>query len=262
MPAISASTPAPVIAEPKNTGCTQRRARLRGELAAAAGRTARPSRRRRTRASNASSCSASTLGERGRRTPRRRRRTARTRRRACRARVTAAHRDDRRRELLGDRRAARARRSAPARSILFTNRSVGMPQPLQRAHQHPGLRLHALDGRDRPAPRRRARSSTRSTSAMKSGWPGVSIRLTVTSPIDERHDGRLDRDAALAFQREGVGLGAAVVDAADLVDDAGCVEQPLGQVVLPASTCARIPKVQRSHDASCPSDRCLPSGWT
>ena len=25
-------------------------------------------------------------------------------------------------------------------------------------------------------------SSTRSTSAMKSGWPGVSIRLTVTSP--------------------------------------------------------------------------------
>ena len=25
--------------------------------------------------------------------------------------------------------------------------------------------------------------STRSTSAMKSGWPGVSIRLTVTSPI-------------------------------------------------------------------------------
>ena len=53
-------------------------------------------------------------------------------------------------------------------------------------------------------------SSTRSTSAMKSGWPGVSIRLTVTSPSDERDDGRLDRDAALAFQRERVGLGAAV----------------------------------------------------
>ena len=67
---------------------------------------------------------------------------------------------------------------------------------------------------------------------MKSGWPGVSIRLTVTSSIDERHDGGLDGDAALPLQRERVGLGVAVVDAAELVDDAGGVQQPLGQAGL------------------------------
>jgi hypothetical protein len=48
----------------------------------------------------------------------------------------------------------------------------------------------------------------------------------------ERDDGRLDRDAALPFQRQRVGLGASVIDAADLVDDAGGEEQPLGQACL------------------------------
>ena len=80
---------------------------------------------------------------------------------------------------------------------------------------------------------------------MKSGWPGVSIRLTVTSSIDERHDGGLDRDAALPFQRQGIGLGAAVVDAADLVDDAGGVEQPLGQACLTGVYMRQDPQVQR-----------------
>ncbi len=45
----------------------------------------------------------------------------------------------------------------------------------------------------------------------------------------EGDDGGLDRDAALAFERQRIGLGAAVIDRADLVDDAGGVEQPLGQ---------------------------------
>ena len=105
--------------------------------------------------------------------------------------------------------------------------------------------------------------STRSTSAMKSGWPGVSIRLTVTSSIDEGHDGGLDGDAALPFQRQGIGLGAAVVDAADLVDDTGGVEQPLGQAGLTGVDMRQDPQVQRSHEASCPLDRWqFPSGWT
>ena len=46
---------------------------------------------------------------------------------------------------------------------------------------------------------------------------------------DERHDRGLDRDAALPFERQGIGLGVAVIDAADLVDDTGGVEQPLGE---------------------------------
>lgn len=48
--------------------------------------------------------------------------------------------------------------------------------------EHPRLRLHALDRRndndggvEKP--------STRSTSTIKSGWPGVSMRLTTVSPI-------------------------------------------------------------------------------
>jgi hypothetical protein len=80
---------------------------------------------------------------------------------------------------------------------------------------------------------------------------------------DERHHGGLDRDAALPFQRQGVGLGAAVVDAADLVDDAGGVEQPLGQARLTGVYVRQDPQVQRAHEASCPLDRWqLLSGWT
>ena len=64
---------------------------------------------------------------------------------------------------------------------------------------------------------------------------------------DERHDGGLDRDAALPFQRERVGLGAAVIDAADLVDDTGGVEQPLGQAGLTGVDMRQDPQVQRAH---------------
>jgi hypothetical protein len=69
---------------------------------------------------------------------------------------------------------------------------------------------------------------------------------------DERHDGRLDRNAALPFQRQGIGLGAARIDAADLVDDTGGIEQPLGQARLTGVDMRQNPQVQRSHNASCP----------
>jgi hypothetical protein len=49
---------------------------------------------------------------------------------------------------------------------------------------------------------------------------------------DEGRNGGLDRDAASPFQRGGVGLRVAVIDAADLVDDTGGEEQPLGQACL------------------------------
>jgi hypothetical protein len=80
---------------------------------------------------------------------------------------------------------------------------------------------------------------------------------------EERHDGGSDGDAALAFERERVGLGVAVVDAADLVDDAGGVEQPLGQARLPGVNMRQDPKVQRPHAASSPLGRWkLPVGLT
>jgi hypothetical protein len=42
----------------------------------------------------------------------------------------------------------------------------------------------------------------------------------------ERHHRGLDGDAALPFQIQGVGLGAALIDAAELADDPGAVQQP------------------------------------
>ncbi len=65
--------------------------------------------------------------------------------------------------------------------------------------------------------------------------------IAVPGSVDEvdgqvaEHEGRhrgLDGDAAPAFQLKCVGLGGAAVDAADPVDDAGGVEQPLGQAGL------------------------------
>jgi hypothetical protein len=64
---------------------------------------------------------------------------------------------------------------------------------------------------------------------------------------DERDDGGLDRDPALPFQRQGVGLGVAVVDASDLVDDTGGVQQPLGQARLTCVDMCQDPQVQCAH---------------
>ena len=58
---------------------------------------------------------------------------------------------------------------------------------------------------------------------------------------DERNDGGLDRNATLPFQRHGIGLGAARIDAAHFVDDTSGKEQPLGQ--------ARLTGVDMRHNA-------------
>ena len=72
---------------------------------------------------------------------------------------------------------------------------------------------------------------------------------------DERRHRRLDRDPALALQRERVGLRRAVVDATDLVDDPGCVQQPFGEGGLTGVDVRQDPQVERCHFASRPSDR-------
>ena len=145
---------------------------------------------------------------------------------------------------------------APTRSILLTNTSVGMPQSLQRPHQHAGLRLHAFHRGD---DEHRAVEHVEHPLHL-----GDEVRVAgCVDQVDrdvaehERHDGRLDRDAALAFQREDVGLGAAVVDAADLVDDAGGVEQLLGQAGLTGVDMRQDPQVECSQRFSCPRSRWL-----
>ena len=117
-------------------------------------------------------------------------------------------------------------------------------QPLQRPHQHPGLRLHALDGGD---DQHRAVEH-----AERPLHLGDEVRVAGgVDQVDrdvadgERDDGGLDGDAALAFERQRVGLGAAGVDAADLVDDPGGVQQPLGQAGLTGVDMRQDPQVEQ-----------------
>ena len=57
----------------------------------------------------------------------------------------------------------------------------------------------------------------RSTSAVKSTWPGVSMRLTVQSRQDERNAGTVDGDAAILLFLVVIGFRGPLVDAAQLV---------------------------------------------
>ena len=138
---------------------------------------------------------------------------------------------------------------ARARSILFTKISVGMRSRCS-ARISSGVCACTPSTAETTSTAPSSTLSTRSTSAMKSGWPGVSIRLTRDVVDRERHDGGLDRDAALPLERQGVGLGGAVVDAADLVDDAGGVEQPLGESRLTGVYMRQDSQVERSFAAS------------
>ena len=110
-----------------------------------------------------------------------------------------------------------AAKSAPTRSILLTNASAA------RGTCRPGARPSRTAARRRTRrrtrpPRRRARAGERSTSIVKSTWPGVSIRwISCLLPL-EGGGGGGDGDAALALLRHPVHLGLAVVDLADLVD--------------------------------------------
>ena len=248
-PAVSAATPAPVIAEPKNTGCT------RPCLACAASARAQPagtdSRPRRARRRPAA--------------PRRARR-ARSASRAVNAASSAAvgperaarraqpghraHRHDRRGQPLGD--ARKHPSGVRARPVdLVHEDEGGDPQPPQRPHQHPGLRLDALDGGDHQhGAVEHAEHPLHLGDEIR--VPGRVDQVDRDVADDERHHGGLDRDAALPLQRQRIGLGAARIDAADLVDDTGGMQQPLGQAGLAGVNMRQNPQIQRSHEASCP----------
>lgn len=127
-------------------------------------------------------------------------------------------------------------------------------QPLQRPHQHPRLRLDALHRGDHE------------DGAVQHAEDPLHLgdEIRVTGGVDEvdgdavereRDDGGLDGDATLPFQREGVGAGVPVVDAADLVDHPGRMEQPLGQAGLTGVDMGENPEVEHVHEASCPSRR-------
>ena len=141
-----------------------------------------------------------------------------------------AHRHDRGRQPLGD--LVQHRLLARAGAIdLVDEQQRRDPQPLQRAHQHARLRLHALDGREHEH-----RAVEHVQDALHLGDEvGVPRRVDQVDrdvADDERHDRRLDRDPAPALERQRVGLRAAGVDASDLVDDTGAEEQPLRQARL------------------------------
>ena len=117
------------------------------------------------------------------------------------------------------RRAARARRRAPPRSILLTKSSVGMRS---RCSVRISTRVCACTPSTAETTSTAPSStlSTRSTSAMKSGWPGVSIRLTVTSSIaNDTTADLIVMPRCRSSASESVWV-LPVVDAADLVDDA------------------------------------------
>ncbi len=144
--------------------------------------------------------------------------------------VDAAHRDDRgtdpRRDLVQQPVEAR---SGTVHLVHEDQRRDA--QPVQGAGDHPGLCLHALDGRDDQ------------DSAVKNRQcplhlgdeirvPGRVDQIDRTVVNAERDDRGLDGDPASPFQLQGVGLRAAVVHAADLVDDPGGVQKPLGEAGL------------------------------
>ena len=129
-----------------------------------------------------------------------------------------------------------------------------MPEPAQRTHQYPGLRLHALyrgyhqhhavEDLEHPFHLRDEAGVTR-------GIDQVDDR---TVDLEGDHRG-LDRDAASALKGQVVGLGLAVVDPADVVDDPAAYSSRSVSEVLPASTCARIPRLSMSQSRILDVDR-------
>ena len=168
------------------------------------------------------------------------------------------HRHDRRGELGGDGSHGAGVLGADAVDLVHEQQGGDAEAP-QGPQQQAGLGLHALDGRDHQhGPVEHAQHPLHLGDEV--GVAGGVDQVDGDVADHERHHGGLDGDAALAFQGQGVGLGAAVVDAADLVDDPGGEQQPLGEGGLTGVDVGQDPQVARVHGASCPRDRC--AGWT
>ena len=230
IPRINSPIPAPVRAEPKKTGC----ARSAPVARASAARTC-PG----VIALASSTYAASSSSSRS---------------------ATSSTQDARRPDIASG---ASSLRHLPEHAFPVGAGAVGLvheqqrrnAQALQRAHQQPCLRLHALDRRDDEH-----RAVEHAEHALDLG-----DEVRVARRVDEvdgdvvereRDDGGFDRDPAPPLERECVGLRRAVVDAADLVDDAGGIEQPLGESCLTGVYVRQDPKVERSvQQASYPPNR-------
>ena len=86
--------------------------------------------------------------------------------------------------------------------------------------------------------------SERSTSTVKSTWPGVSMMLMRKSRHSARRSGRRDRDAALLLLLHPVHDGGALVDLADLVGATRVIEDALSR--------RRLTGVDVRHDPDVP----------
>ena len=224
IPAISSGTPAPVAAEPANTGCsTASRVWAAASASSWPGVRSRPST---YAASRASSCSARATGlalaegavvgsvRREGRGPRPEPRGG-------------AHRQDVRGQPAPDR--LQDAVDVGAGAVDLVDEQQGRhPEPLQRPHQDPGLRLDPLD------------RGQHEHGAVEHAEDALDLgdEVGVARGVDdvdrhvverERHDGGLDRDAAPALEREAVGPGGAGVDRPRLVDDSREVQEPLGE---------------------------------
>src|SRR5439155_11700289 len=77
----------------------------------------------------------------------------------------------------------------------------------------------------------------------------------------ERGDRGADRDPALAFELEGVGLGGAGVDRPEAIDRPGGEEESLGEGGLTGVDVSQDAEIERTHGTSC-LPRKRSSGWT
>jgi hypothetical protein len=116
-------------------------------------------------------------------------------------------------------------------------------QPLERAEENPRLRLHALDrGEHEHGTVEDAEHSLDLGDEIRMAGGVEQVDLQVAEL--ERRDRGLDRDAALTFERERVGLRRARVDAADLRDDARLVEEAFGESRLTGVYMSQDSKVE------------------
>jgi hypothetical protein len=130
---------------------------------------------------------------------------------------------------------------APLRAILFAKMRVGM---FNRRSVRINTRVCACtpSTAETTSTVPSSRLNARSTSAMKSGWPGVSIRLTVTpSMTNETTADLIVMPRWRSSARESVCvLPSSTLPTSSMIPAAWSSRSV--RVVLPASTCARIPR--------------------
>ena len=138
-------------------------------------------------------------------------------------------------------------KSAPTRSILFAKMMRGTPYRSAWRHTVSVCgSTPATESSSVTAPS--STRSERSTSTVKSTWPGVSMMLMRYSmPLRVQkagRRGRRDRDAALLLLLHPVHRGGAFMHLADLVRLAGVVQDALGR--------SRLTGIDVGHDADIP----------